>query len=203
MQQFLIRQLIFVKRGTTYSIGIQLYSHNNFSFVGVFIELIEVVYIYNWPTKLKLLWECNWIPIQFVVPLFTRINCLIGNCCTEKKNHHNFKAISSQIEFGTYGHSTSSNLIIQVMSDDGIIWPFPRFWGLGSNEQSASFWQQSIGKVKVFLWCDVFEGRTEMYKKIKLKWPWRCVDVCMPTPHRSNNTGGRPNFDHCTVGAKI
>ena len=75
----------------------------------------------------------------------------------QKKNHNNFKAVLSQIEFGTYGH-TSSNLIIQVMSDDGIIWPFPRFWGLGSNEQSASFWQQSIGKVKVFLWC-LKEGR--------------------------------------------
>ena len=59
MQQFPIRQLIPVNRGTTNCIGIQLHSHNNFSFVGVFIELIEVVYIYNWPTKLKLLWECN------------------------------------------------------------------------------------------------------------------------------------------------
>ena len=85
VQHFLIWQLIFVKRGTTYSIGIQLYSHNNFSFVGVFIELIEVVYIYNWPTKLKLLWECNWIPIQFVVPLFTKIKCFTGKYCREKK----------------------------------------------------------------------------------------------------------------------
>ena len=90
------------------------------------------------------------------------------------------------------------NLIIQVMSDDGIIWPFPRFWGLGSNEQSASFWQQHRkGKSIFVMWC-LKEGR----KCIK-KSNWNGhggVDVCMPTPHRSNNTGGRPNFDHCTVG---
>ena len=41
--------------------------------------------ILSWPTKLKLLWECNWIPIQFVVPLFTKIKCLTRKYCREKK----------------------------------------------------------------------------------------------------------------------
>ena len=42
--------------------------------------------ILSWPTKLKLLWECNWIPIQFVVPLLQKLSALPENIAA-KKNH--------------------------------------------------------------------------------------------------------------------
>ena len=58
-------------------------------------------------------------------PFLQKLIAITENVALPKKKSY-FKAILSQIKFGTYGH-TSSNLIIQVMSDDGIIWPFPRF----------------------------------------------------------------------------
>ena len=41
--------------------------------------------ILSWPTKLKLLWECNRIPIQFVVPLLQKLSALPENIAAKKK----------------------------------------------------------------------------------------------------------------------
>ena len=41
--------------------------------------------ILSWPTKLKLLWECNRISIQFVVPLLQKLSALPENIAAKKK----------------------------------------------------------------------------------------------------------------------